>query len=141
MTDFHRGRDLVLRAYDDGVEQGSRGASPGDCPFQDQPQRAAWVTGCLDGRAGKARPARTPIRHDGAVSEVGPSLRTTSSIECELCGMVSTSPEQITEVREIEMFGAARYAWCLLCHRKVEPPWSEDYKQRWDRLSVEVEPK
>src|ERR1700682_2402624 len=135
MSGFRRGDDPLIRAYDDGVEQGSRGASPGECPFCEQPLRDAWVTGCLHGRTGAVQPERTPIRDDGAWSaEGGPSLRSTPSNECSLCGQLGTVPEQINDGREIEMFGATRYAWCLLCHRKVQPPWSDDYKRRWDLL-------
>jgi ribosome modulation factor len=125
----------VLRAYDEGVEEGTRGASPGECPFREQSLRDAWLTGCVYGRTGVARPKPMPIRDAGAwSSEGGPSLRSTSAAECSLCGQLVTASEQVNDAREIEMFGAARYAWCPLCRRKVEPPWSNGYKKRWNRF-------
>jgi ribosome modulation factor len=135
MHGVDRRKDPVLRAYDEGVEQGARGASPGECPFRDTPLRDAWVTGCVHGRTGVAQPEHSPIRDDGSVNERGPSLRSTSSVECTLCGQFGTISDRISDAREIEMFGAARYAWCILCRRKVEAPWSDDYKRQWDLLS------
>jgi ribosome modulation factor len=133
LSAFQRHNDPVLRAYDEGVEQGTRGASPGECPFREQPLRDAWLTGCVHGRTGVSRPERAPILEAGAFSgEAGPALRATSTAECSLCGQLGTQRDRLNDAREIEMFGAARYGWCALCRGKVEPPWSDGYKHRWD---------
>ena len=62
-----------------------------------------------------------------------------SSVECALCGQIGTFSDQVNDAREIEVLGAARYAWCVLCRRKVEAPWSDDYKRRWDLLRARIE--
>jgi len=136
---MNRRRDPILRAYDDGVEQGARDASPGECPFRDPELRLAWLTGCVHGRAGIVRPTREPIRDDGAWAPADePSLRPTSSLECALCNQLRTTSNRINDSREIEMFGAARYAWCILCKQHVVEPWLEDYKRRWDLLHEDI---
>src|SRR4051794_37741593 len=109
MSGFNRWSDPVLRAYDEGVEQGSRGASPGECPFREQPMRDAWLTGCVHGLTGVVKPLRVAIRDEGAWSGEGPSVRPTSSTECSLCGQLGMASELLAEAREIEMFGVARY--------------------------------
>jgi hypothetical protein len=102
---------------------------------REQPQRDAWLTGCVHGRTGVTHPEHPPIREAGAWSgDGGPSLGRTSSIECSLCGQLGITPHGLSDAREMEMFGATQYAWCPLCRRKVEPPWSADYKLRWDAL-------
>jgi hypothetical protein len=126
--------DPVLRAFDAGVDHGARDGSPGECPFRDDPLRDAWIRGCVLGRSG-LRPKHSPIlRGLDSGERSGPSVRSAALVVCSVCGQLASEMEQIDEAREIELFGAARYAWCPACRRKVDRPWSASYMSKWNRF-------
>jgi ribosome modulation factor len=125
--------DPVQRAFEDGLEQGRRDASPGECPFKDEPLRSAWLEGCVQGRFGIKLADRSALDVDR--SNPRPSLRAKTTLVCTVCEQIWSESDARNEPREKGLFGAARYAWCASCRRKVDQPWSEEYRKRWDRFA------
>ena len=124
--------DPVLRAFYDGLEQGGRDASPGECPFKDELLRNAWLEGCVQGRFGMKPARRSALDVDR--SNPRPSLRAKTTLVCTVCEQIWSDSDTKNEARELERFGTVRYAWCASCRRKVDQPWSEEYRKRWDRF-------
>ena len=66
------------------------------------------------------------------------SLNIRAAASCEVCDALIDDEITKRDALETALFGADRYAACIVCRRAVLQPWTPEYRLKWDKRQAQL---
>ena len=55
------------------------------------------------------------------------------ALECSCCGQLRNLEDQEEALIKMKLFGAEKYAICIVCSQEVGKPYGKRYIKKWDK--------
>jgi hypothetical protein len=66
------------------------------------------------------------------------SLNIRAAASCDVCDALIDDESTKRDALETALFGADRYAACIVCRRVVLQPWTPEYRLKWDKRQAQL---